>query len=131
MAGYNTDLVADIALHQAVARPHAHRNALGYLRIDLLEERVSAATDIITRSAEAHGCRLLRMVHGEPRDDPIGQLIRLVHQYDVDVVFAPSAAHFEGAIPPNLALLCDVVLVRSRRRYPRWLRAIIGGCETA
>ncbi|MEV2218366.1 hypothetical protein AB0E01_00625 [Nocardia vinacea] len=95
--------------------------AIGYLRREV--SGISQAWDEthIRSRAKRLGYDLAKtVVFGDATDHPLGRLLTVVLQLDVDAVIVPSAEHFGGTVPEELVQVCDVITTSPENTYARW-----------
>ncbi|MEU7768402.1 hypothetical protein AB0B25_25280 [Nocardia sp. NPDC049190] len=94
--------------------------ALGYLRKDV--SGVSQAWDEaqIRSLAKRLGYELAKTVtFGAGTDGPVGRLVDVVRDLDVDAVISPGLRHFDDAVPDELVQVCDLITVTPKSTFSR------------
>ncbi|RDI50896.1 hypothetical protein [Nocardia mexicana] len=100
---------------------NAAPDAIGYLRKDIsgIHQRWD---EIQMRSlAQRLGYNLRKTITFDTHTvHPVYRLGIVATRLEVDAVFVPSAAHFDGRIPADLVAIADVITVSPEATYARW-----------
>jgi hypothetical protein len=95
--------------------------ALGYLRKDVSGVAQVWDETQIRSLAKRLGYELSKTVtFTASTHHPVGRLLSVVRNLDVDAVIAPSLQHFDGALPDELVQVCDLITVRPENTFARW-----------
>jgi hypothetical protein len=94
--------------------------ALGYLRKDVSGTSQAWDEAQIRRLAKRLGYELSKTVtFGAGSDGPVGRLIDVVRDLDVDAVISPGLQHFDDAVPDELVQVCDLITVTPESTFSR------------